>query len=539
MNTVTNGRSRQASQTTGRRARRGGRRTRLARLAAAVVAAIVAAPAAGQGFERVFDGNRAAGERPAGDAARGARLDLRSARLEPVRLYNGIERRLEIEVLIAREIDPAAEDDGPRTVRDLQDRIMPMTRRRIEEDRAARRRAAEAEPPHVPAALHLVLLDAGGAVIDRSVAVEPGPVDLARVMPDIWTLRSVAWLQLTADDEPIGTPLVIEPMLARVVPVARESVSPSGMRTTGIAEWVAEADAWDAALAAARGEAGPPPLPMDDGRLEVDDTDVTSPVIYGRPGATAEAGGLGSTFGETGASADGAGDASDDASDDATDGAVLVPSDRPLTRAELDAVRPCTGFRVYIDADVRLRTDRGDLLFALRPDAAPNTAWNFRHLVDGGFYRGVVFHRVVPLTAAGDPFVVQAGDPTATGNGGPGWWLPMEPSTLPHDFGVLSMARAAHPDSAGSQFFVCLSRPGTARLDGDYTSFGELIAGDDVLRAIAAVRLADVETGRPRNPPLIQEAFLEATGPRRIVDDGGSSDADATPGDSGRDRVGR
>ncbi len=173
-----------------------------------------------------------------------------------------------------------------------------------------------------------------------------------------------------------------------------------------------------------------------------------------------------------------------------------------------------SGLRVYPEQDVVLDTSLGSIRLAMRPDEAPNTVWNFLRLVEGGFYDGVVFHRVVPLTRRGDPFVIQAGDPTGAGDGGPGYWLPIEPSTLPHDFGVISMARADHPDSAGSQFFICLSREGTARLDGQYCSFGEAMTGEDAIRAIAGVELADVATGRPADPPAIRRARLVAAPPR-------------------------
>jgi peptidyl-prolyl cis-trans isomerase B (cyclophilin B) len=173
-----------------------------------------------------------------------------------------------------------------------------------------------------------------------------------------------------------------------------------------------------------------------------------------------------------------------------------------------------SGFRLYPERDVVLRTTLGDIVLALRPDEAPNTVWNFRQLVAGGFYDGVVFHRIVPLTREGEPFVIQAGDPSATGDGGPGYRLPMEPSNLPHDFGVLSMARADDPDSAGSQFFICLSRSGTARLDGQYCAFGYAVAGAATIRTIAAVELADVAAGRPVDPPVIIEAQLVPAPPR-------------------------
>ena len=92
----------------------------------------------------------------------------------------------------------------------------------------------------------------------------------------------------------------------------------------------------------------------------------------------------------------------------------------------------------------------------------------------------------------------------------------MERSPLPHDFGVISMARDNHPDSAGSQFFLCLSREGTARLDGSYTSFGETLSGAGAIRSIASVELADPETGSPVRPPRILGMRL-VPAPSRMV----------------------
>jgi peptidyl-prolyl cis-trans isomerase B (cyclophilin B) len=177
--------------------------------------------------------------------------------------------------------------------------------------------------------------------------------------------------------------------------------------------------------------------------------------------------------------------------------------------------RTFSGLRIYPERDVRIETSLGDIVIALRPDEAPNTAWNFRHLAEGGFYKGVVFHRIVPTTRDGAGFVIQAGDPSASGEGGPGWWLGLEPSALEHDFGVISMARADHPDSAGSQFFIGLSRQGTARLDGQYCAFGHAVAGAETIRAIAAVELADVARGRPLEPPVIRSMTLVPAPPRR------------------------
>jgi peptidyl-prolyl cis-trans isomerase B (cyclophilin B) len=172
-----------------------------------------------------------------------------------------------------------------------------------------------------------------------------------------------------------------------------------------------------------------------------------------------------------------------------------------------------SGWRVYVDQDVLIETSEGDIRVSLRPDEAPNTAWNFRELAKGGLYQNTTFHRIVPLSSKGHPFVIQGGDPTGTGMGGAGSWLPIENSALPHDFGVISMARAGDPDSAGCQFFLCLSREGTARLDGQYCSFGETVSGDEVIRAIALVPLADPASGEPVSPPIIHSISLIPTSP--------------------------
>jgi peptidyl-prolyl cis-trans isomerase B (cyclophilin B) len=143
--------------------------------------------------------------------------------------------------------------------------------------------------------------------------------------------------------------------------------------------------------------------------------------------------------------------------------------------------------------------------FRLRPDAAPNSVWNFRELVRLGFYNEIIFHRIVPALASGHPFVVQVGDPTGTGDGGPGFSIDLEPSNLPHDFGVLSLARSDDPDTNGSQIFIALSREGTARLDGLYTAFGEMVRGTETLVALSKVSVKDQ---RPTDPPILKSARL-------------------------------
>lgn len=178
-----------------------------------------------------------------------------------------------------------------------------------------------------------------------------------------------------------------------------------------------------------------------------------------------------------------------------------------------------TGIRAEVDKVAVVRTSLGEIRFMMRPDAAPSTVQNFLDLVRGGFYTDIVIHRIVPVRADGSPFVVQFGDPTGTGNGGPGYSIDLESSALAHDLGVLSMARATEPNTAGSQVFICLSREGTKHLDGRYAAFAEAISGTEVIRALAAVPV-DAE-GRPLDPPRVISITLEdappyGTGPKPI-----------------------
>ena len=271
------------------------------------------------------------------------------------------------------------------------------------------------------------LIDHENHLLDDPASVIGGTHDLVGRIPHIEKIVSAAWVQLVVNDEPVGTPLVVQPMTSREVPIIEEVTRPDGKSTyTKISGWNDEAE--------------------EDG--------ITEPLV--------------------------------------------------------------SGWRVYQAMDAIIETSEGDIRIALRPDVAPNTVWNFQELAVGGFYRESSFHRIVPMTSKGHPFVIQGGDPTGTGSGGPGWWLPIENSSLQHEFGVISMARAADPDSAGSQFFICLSREGTARLDGQYCAFGETIEGDDVIRAISSTPLADPSSGKPIDPPKIKTIRLEPPAPRTL-----------------------
>jgi peptidyl-prolyl cis-trans isomerase B (cyclophilin B) len=163
-----------------------------------------------------------------------------------------------------------------------------------------------------------------------------------------------------------------------------------------------------------------------------------------------------------------------------------------------------SGVRAYVSKDVVLETSMGEIRIRLRPDVAPNHAWNFRTLVEGGYYTDIIFHRVVPS------FVVQVGDPTGVGSGGPGHHIDLENSSLLHDFGVLSMARTGEPDTGGSQIFICLTRQATAQLDGSYTTFGESIAGADTIIALGNT---PVQGQTPVDPPVLERAYLVDTAP--------------------------
>ena len=163
-----------------------------------------------------------------------------------------------------------------------------------------------------------------------------------------------------------------------------------------------------------------------------------------------------------------------------------------------------SGLRVYVEQEIVFDTTAGEIVFRLRPDAAPNTAYNFMHLAANGFYTNIIFHRIVATLKDGRPFVIQVGDPSGTGSGGPGYMVDLEKTALPHDFGVLSMARSGDPNTNGSQVFVCLSREGTAFLDGRYTAFAQAVSGATVIRSIAAVPV-DADD-RPLDPPMILKA---------------------------------
>jgi peptidyl-prolyl cis-trans isomerase B (cyclophilin B) len=153
---------------------------------------------------------------------------------------------------------------------------------------------------------------------------------------------------------------------------------------------------------------------------------------------------------------------------------------------------------------VTIEMENGKVMKAeLFPDIAPETVANFEKLIKESFYDGTIFHRVIP------GFMIQGGDPTGTGMGGPGYGIKGEftsngiKNDLAHESGVLSMARSASPDSAGSQFFIMVAD--SPFLDGQYAAFGCLTEGLDVAREIVTV------TRNKKDKPIEKQMMKKVT----------------------------
>lgn len=152
--------------------------------------------------------------------------------------------------------------------------------------------------------------------------------------------------------------------------------------------------------------------------------------------------------------------------------------------------------------------DGGTIKAELYPEIAPNTVNNFVSLINKGFYDGVIFHRVIP------GFMIQGGDPKGMGTGGPGYSIKGEftrngfKNDLKHERGVLSMARAMSPNSAGSQFFIM--HKNSPHLDGQYASFGKVLEGMEVVDAIANTRRGPND--KPLTPQVMKKVTVETFG---------------------------
>ncbi|WP_195283056.1 peptidylprolyl isomerase [Harryflintia acetispora] len=150
----------------------------------------------------------------------------------------------------------------------------------------------------------------------------------------------------------------------------------------------------------------------------------------------------------------------------------------------------------------------GKIVAELYPEIAPNTVNNFISLVRKGFYDGTIFHRVIP------GFMIQGGDPEGTGMGGPGYCIAGEFSqngfqnALAHEKGVLSMARAMNPDSAGSQFFIMVAR--APHLDGQYAAFGKVTDGIEEAERVVSVKRN--HSDRPLADEVMKKVTVETFG---------------------------
>jgi peptidyl-prolyl cis-trans isomerase B (cyclophilin B) len=147
-----------------------------------------------------------------------------------------------------------------------------------------------------------------------------------------------------------------------------------------------------------------------------------------------------------------------------------------------------------------IKTTEGDLTIEFWSDVAPKTVENFKTLAKKGFYDGTAFHRIIKgfMIQGGDPLTKDASKENLWGTGGPGYQIQAEFNEKSHQRGVLSMARSSNPHSAGSQFFIC---DGDASfLDRQYTAFGKVIAGDDVLSKISGTPVGRSNSGESSKP---------------------------------------
>jgi peptidyl-prolyl cis-trans isomerase B (cyclophilin B) len=173
------------------------------------------------------------------------------------------------------------------------------------------------------------------------------------------------------------------------------------------------------------------------------------------------------------------------------------PSAAELQKAARDLDLDHTTYEITLD------TTKGPIRLALDPGSAPGHVRNMVALAESGYYDGVVFHRIIK------GFMIQGGCPQGTGTGGPGYQIKAEFNATPHEAGVLSMARTSDPNSAGSQFFLCLER--VPHLDRQYTAFGRT-ADAESLAVVKAI--GDVRTGagdRPVEPVTITKATVTRT----------------------------
>jgi peptidyl-prolyl cis-trans isomerase B (cyclophilin B) len=178
---------------------------------------------------------------------------------------------------------------------------------------------------------------------------------------------------------------------------------------------------------------------------------------------------------------------------------ILVLANR---KKEVEKAQETLDFSKF-SYQLELDTNHGLIKIDMWPDVAPGHCKNILGLAKVGYYDGLTFHRIVP------GFVIQGGCPNGTGTGGPGYTIKAEFNEKPHDPGVLSMARTSDPNSAGSQFFLCLEK--VPYLDRQYTAFGKTAdtSSLDIVRSIGKVKTGPGD--KPLDPVVIKEARVVET----------------------------
>jgi len=182
---------------------------------------------------------------------------------------------------------------------------------------------------------------------------------------------------------------------------------------------------------------------------------------------------------------------------------VAIAADKDAAAPEKEQPKPESKKEEKTKVDTKevavIKTSAGTMVIEFWPDVAPKTVENFKKLANEGFYDGTCFHRVIKdfMIQGGDPLTKDEANKMRWGTGDPGYKIKAEFNDKSHKRGVISMARSQDPDSAGSQFFICHGNP--SFLDHQYTAFGVLIKGDDVLEKIATT-----PTG-PRDVPTTRQ----------------------------------
>ena len=171
-----------------------------------------------------------------------------------------------------------------------------------------------------------------------------------------------------------------------------------------------------------------------------------------------------------------------------------------VTAAQADDNSPTPSPTPMSNEVAVIKTSEGDMVVEFWSDVAPKTVENFKKLSKQGFYNGTAFHRIIKgfMIQGGDPLTKDPSKEAMWGTGGPGYSIKAEFNSRSHQRGVLSMARSSDPDSAGSQFFICLGD--ASFLNGKYTAFGKVIKGDDVLGKIGDTPVTSSGGGEASKP---------------------------------------